>query len=64
MRSAAEAKPVNSPHPRRGQRRDRTRTETLANLQNLHTSGAQPLPPTPPKSIFKITQKSDLEKRV
>ena len=25
MRSAAEAKPVNSPHPRRGQRRDRIR---------------------------------------
>ena len=35
----------------------------MRNLQNLHIPAAQPLPPTLPKSIFKITKKSDLEKK-
>ena len=60
QRSAAEAKPVNSPHPFRGAGRD----EILTNfLRILELGGGSPPPPTPLKKHAKIEEKNNLEKK-
>ena len=63
MRSAAEAKPVNSPHPVRGNGVIESEFKSFK-IYEFQFPATPPPPPTPPKSIFKITPKSDLEKRL
>ena len=57
--SAAEAKPVNSPHPFRGAGRDGIVVEFLQSFQDRW---ATPPPPTPSQKHHKIEEKTRLQK--
>jgi len=59
LRSAAEAKPVNSPHPFRGAGRDGIMVEFL---QSFQARWATPPPPTPSQKHHKIEEKTRLQK--
>jgi len=60
-RSAAEAQPINSPHPFRGAGRDGTATNFL---RILELGGGSPPPPAPLKKHAKIKEKTRFEKNV